>query len=151
MVQSFVVLSLLLTIDLVARALCNFFFTTSATPPLKMPSLIVCPLLHLFLPDAPLKMYCLSLYILYFTTFFYRKMTFHNSWKHSKKLGSPSLQGVRQLRDESSPFNSCQQNMITNNNTEAPIKGGRATKEKQSGVHFNYFGLVRNLDLHILV
>jgi hypothetical protein len=72
----------------------QLFCTTSATPPLKMASLIVCPLLHLFLPDAPLKMYCLSLYILYFT-FFYRKMTFHNSWKHSIKLGSPSLQGVR--------------------------------------------------------
>jgi hypothetical protein len=41
--------------------------------------------------------------------------------------------------------------MITNINTEAPIKGSRATKEKQSGVHFNYFGLVQNLDLHILV
>jgi len=34
----------------------QLFFTTSATPPLKMPSLIVCPLLHLFLPEAPLKM-----------------------------------------------------------------------------------------------
>jgi hypothetical protein len=41
--------------------------------------------------------------------------------------------------------------MITNNKIEAPIKGSRATKEKQSGVHFSYFGLVQNLDLHILV